>query len=176
MGFRYLKNTLFFFSKFWHLKNVQINLSNQIMKTRRLLVEMIFISTWNPNDPCFYWKGPCFGGLKPKNRGQRGSRYFLRALSHWSWNVDSETKIIYQVIQISHLFGMVKWPPTFGDNKKVTKNHLVQTFWTTTVLILFSSDSVHFVPLHHGVAANRAKPTVLIACRARTSPGLHCGW
>ena len=29
----------------------------------------------DPNDPCFYWKGPCFGGLKPKNRGHTGSRY-----------------------------------------------------------------------------------------------------
>ena len=27
------------------------------------------------NAPCFYWKGPCFGWLKPNNRGQRGSRY-----------------------------------------------------------------------------------------------------
>ena len=25
--------------------------------------------------PCFDWKRPCFGGLKPKNRGQTGSRY-----------------------------------------------------------------------------------------------------
>ena len=30
--------------------------------------------SWNPNDPCFDWKVPCFGGLKPKNRGQIGSR------------------------------------------------------------------------------------------------------
>ena len=34
--------------------------------------------TWNPNDPCFCWKGPCFGGLKPKNRGQRGSRQVVK--------------------------------------------------------------------------------------------------
>ena len=33
------------------------------------------IYTWNPNDPCFAWKGPCFGGFKPQNRGQTGSRY-----------------------------------------------------------------------------------------------------
>ena len=24
---------------------------------------------------CFDWKGPCFGGLKPNNRGQIGSKY-----------------------------------------------------------------------------------------------------
>ena len=33
------------------------------------------ICTWNSNDPCFDWKGPFSGGLKPKNRGQMGSRY-----------------------------------------------------------------------------------------------------
>ena len=33
------------------------------------------VYTWNPNDPCFDWKRPCFGGLKLKNRGQVGSRY-----------------------------------------------------------------------------------------------------
>ena len=35
----------------------------------------IYIYTWNPNDPCFGWKRPCFGGLTFKNRGQLGSRY-----------------------------------------------------------------------------------------------------
>ena len=34
----------------------------------------IIISTWNPNDPCFDWKRPCFGGSKAQNRGQTGSR------------------------------------------------------------------------------------------------------
>ena len=29
--------------------------------------------TWNPNDPCIDWKRPSL--LKPKNRGQTGSRY-----------------------------------------------------------------------------------------------------
>ena len=27
------------------------------------------------DDPCFDWKRPCFGGLKPQNRGPTGSRY-----------------------------------------------------------------------------------------------------
>ena len=35
----------------------------------------IYIYTWNPNDPCFDWKKPCFGGLTFKNRGHLGSRY-----------------------------------------------------------------------------------------------------
>ena len=34
-----------------------------------------FTHTWNPNDPCFGWKRPCFGGLTLKNRGHLGSRY-----------------------------------------------------------------------------------------------------
>ena len=38
----------------------------------------IFIHTWNPTDPCFDWKRPCFGELKPQNRGQTGSRYLYR--------------------------------------------------------------------------------------------------
>ena len=29
--------------------------------------------TWNPNDPCFEWKGPSLGGFNPQNRGQIGS-------------------------------------------------------------------------------------------------------
>ena len=33
--------------------------------------------TCNPNDLYFHWKRPCFGGLKPQNRGQTGSRYIV---------------------------------------------------------------------------------------------------
>ena len=33
--------------------------------------------TWNPNDPCFDWKRPCFGGFNHQNRGQTGSMYIL---------------------------------------------------------------------------------------------------
>ena len=40
----------------------------------------IYIYTWNLNDPCFDWKRPCFGGLKPQNRGQTGSRYIAKIL------------------------------------------------------------------------------------------------
>ena len=36
-----------------------------------------YIYTWNPNDPCFDWKIPCFGGAKAKHRGQTGSRCIL---------------------------------------------------------------------------------------------------
>ena len=51
------------------------------------------LHTWNPNDPCFDWKGPCFGGLTFKNRGQLGSRYLIVGISIFtiilplkSWN------------------------------------------------------------------------------------------
>ena len=36
---------------------------------------LVYLHTWNPNDPCFHWKRPCFGGLTFKNRGHLGSRY-----------------------------------------------------------------------------------------------------
>ena len=35
------------------------------------------VYTWNPNDPCFDWKRPCFGGCNHQNRGQTGSGYIL---------------------------------------------------------------------------------------------------
>ena len=39
------------------------------------IIYIIYIYTWNPNDPRFDWKKPCFGRAKAKNRGQTGSRY-----------------------------------------------------------------------------------------------------
>ncbi len=36
---------------------------------------LVSIYTWDPNDPCFGWKRPCFGGLTCKNSGHLGSRY-----------------------------------------------------------------------------------------------------
>ena len=35
----------------------------------------MYLYTWNPNDPCFDWKRPCFGGAKAQIKGQTGSRY-----------------------------------------------------------------------------------------------------
>ena len=34
----------------------------------------VHLHTWNPNDPCFDWKRPCFGGSTFKNKGHWGSR------------------------------------------------------------------------------------------------------
>ena len=39
-----------------------------------MFVYHLLISTWNPKNPYFEWKGPSFGGFKAKNR-QTGSRY-----------------------------------------------------------------------------------------------------
>ena len=39
------------------------------------IYKYLCIYTWNPNDLCFDWKRPGFGGFNHKNRGQTGSRY-----------------------------------------------------------------------------------------------------
>ena len=38
-------------------------------------IKIMYIHTWNPNDPCFDWKRHCFEGFNHQNRGQTGSRY-----------------------------------------------------------------------------------------------------
>ena len=40
------------------------------------------LNTWNPNDPGFDWKKPCFVGLTFKNRGHLGSRYVHKYLAN----------------------------------------------------------------------------------------------
>lgn len=42
--------------------------------------------TWNLNDPCFERKRPSFGGFKPQNRGQAGSRYMRDNYIDTLWN------------------------------------------------------------------------------------------
>ena len=49
-------------------------------KVIRSVGEITLRYTWNPNDPCFDWKSPCFGGLTFKNRGHLGSRYVISRL------------------------------------------------------------------------------------------------
>ena len=39
------------------------------------------LPSWNPNDPCFDWKRPCFGAFNHQNRGQTGSRFIYQGLS-----------------------------------------------------------------------------------------------
>ena len=38
-------------------------------------MDNLYLPTWNPNDPGFDWKKPCFGGLTFKNRGHLGSAH-----------------------------------------------------------------------------------------------------
>ena len=42
---------------------------------KSLLYAYKYVYTWNPNDPCYDWKRPCFGELTFKSRGQLGCRY-----------------------------------------------------------------------------------------------------
>ena len=46
-------------------------------KNRMVPINPTIWFTWNPNDPCFDWKRPCFGGLFRQNWGQRGSRWLV---------------------------------------------------------------------------------------------------
>ena len=34
-----------------------------------ILLQFMYVYTWNPNDPCFYCERPCFGGLQPNKIG-----------------------------------------------------------------------------------------------------------
>ena len=61
-----------------------------LQKMHQWLFKLFFIHpiyTWNPNDPCFDWKRPCFGGLTFKNRGHLGSRYI--------YIYDGRSKVLY---------------------------------------------------------------------------------
>ena len=55
-------------------KNAPEN-SKDLTLDDRIHVWWIYTYTWNPNDPCFGGKRPCFWGLTFKNRGHLGSRY-----------------------------------------------------------------------------------------------------
>ena len=49
--------------------NLGIMLRTVKVKPSIFIIANIMIYTYNPNDPCFDGKGPCFGGLTFKNRG-----------------------------------------------------------------------------------------------------------
>ena len=48
----------------------------------------------------FYQKGSCFGGLKPKNRGETGSKYML---STDFWFLLLKSEILHPLVAISYL-------------------------------------------------------------------------
>ena len=63
----------------------------------------IYMYTWNPNDHCFDWKRPCFGGLTFKHRGHLGSRY-IKNMHTYTYDVtyirgyDPQFTILYSTI------------------------------------------------------------------------------
>ena len=59
-----------------------VQFSGNLLKCifQKKIYVIIYICTWNPNDPCFDWKRPCFGGLTFKNRGHLGSRLYIYIL------------------------------------------------------------------------------------------------
>ena len=58
-----------------------------------------YLYTWNPNDPCFGWKRPCFGGLTFKNRGHLGFRYIYIFTRWWFELFFIFTPIFGEIIQ-----------------------------------------------------------------------------
>ena len=66
----------------------------------------IYIYTWNPNDPCFDWRRPCFGGLTFKNRGHCGSRYIFTKI--YKYNYRTITIRVWPWIQKVTDIGMLQ--------------------------------------------------------------------
>ena len=63
--------------RFPHPKNPCHCRARPAKKDRMVPINPTIWFTWNPNDPCFDWRRPCFGGLLRQNRGQRGSRWLV---------------------------------------------------------------------------------------------------
>ena len=79
--------------------------------------EMYVYIYLNPNDLCFDWKRPCFGGLKPQNRGQTGSRCIYIYMCVFFKN----TYIYcFSWLKTWEMLGFcrLQWNPTTGKTKK----------------------------------------------------------
>ena len=63
-------------------------------------IDYIYIYAWNPNDPCFDWKRPCFAGLTFKNRGYFGSSciYIYKCVDFFYSRIKTEEYCIYWVL------------------------------------------------------------------------------
>ena len=69
--------------------------------------------TWNPNGaPCFAWKGPCFGGSNPQNRGQTGSRYIYIYTNISGWWLSFNPSENYATVKLDH------FPKDRGEKNK----------------------------------------------------------
>ena len=83
------------------------------------------IYTWNPNDPCFDWKRPCFGGAKAQNRGQTGSRYIYIRYIRWCFFTNS--KITRKSSKFKIFIGNWNLSRFFGVFLHVQAHHNVLT-------------------------------------------------
>ena len=97
------------------------------------------VYSWNPNDHCFDWKRPCFGGWKPQNKGQTGSRYIYRiqiASSSTNWH---PLEMIHFKNQLRTLRGVCYMRVSLNGGTPKSSiligfsiiNH---SFWGTTIL------------------------------------------
>ena len=89
--------------------------------------------TWNRNDPCFDWKRPCFGGLKPKNRGQTCSGYsymcpFVGAFAKVEFR--SGVKALFFFNQVHQ-----RWKYPFQDDLSVRKKKKKKKHPSNMILI-----------------------------------------
>ena len=76
---------------------------------------IIYIYTWNPNDPCFDWKRPSFGGFKPEKKGPfRWSNEFVYFHDNKRW-----TRLTYQ---------------NLGDNFRMGCSHFYIFCWWQFVI------------------------------------------
>ena len=81
----------------------------------------------NPNDLCFDWKRPCFGGLKPQNRGQTGSRCIYIYICFFK-----NTYIYILFFLVENLGNARVLPasmePNHGENKKTRSTQAILRF------------------------------------------------
>ena len=103
-----------------------------------------YIYTWNPNDPCFDWKGPCFGGLTFKNRGHWGSRYiyiYLVVLMYCYFLVLVTKNALRNIRETSRNQGIITYPLPAGtfwvDDFPLTKSRSEQWKKMPSCLVFF---------------------------------------
>ena len=83
------------------------------------VLDQWLIYTWNPTDPCFGWKRPCFGGLTFKSRGHWGSRYIYIYINPH----------LYLVESMLWLFG---YGPSLRDLRNTASGRRMPT-WVSTL-------------------------------------------
>ena len=79
------------------------------------ILYIYILYTWNPNDPCFDWKKPCFGGvkaMKAKNRGQtnRFQVYIYICINVYTINISDVPGLETPSLRWDSKFDMDKHP------------------------------------------------------------------